>query len=77
MTRSSANRRALEIAKELYTTGNGDFLNVLDSKRSLFGAEDQLVDSQRTVTENLVALYRALGGGWQTPLLAQNSRTNP
>jgi len=35
------------------------------------------VDSQRTVTENLVALYRALGGGWQTPLLAQNSRTNP
>ena len=67
-----ANRRALEIANELYTTGNGDFLNVLDSERSFFSAQDQLVDSQRTVTENLVTLYKALGGGWETSLLAQN-----
>ena len=67
-----ANRRSLEIANELYTSGNGDFLNVLDSERSLFGAEDQLVDSQRTVTENLVTLYKALGGGWETSLLAQS-----
>ena len=66
-----ANRRALEIANELYTTGNGDFLSVLDSERSLFSAEDQLVDSQRIVTENLVILYKALGGGWETTLLAQ------
>ena len=49
-----ANRRSLEIANGLYASGNGDFLNVLDSECSLFGAEDQLVDSQRTVTENLV-----------------------
>lgn len=67
-----ANRRALEIANELYTTGNGDFLNVLDSQRALYGAEDQWVDSQRAVTENLVTLYKALGGGWQTALLAKN-----
>ncbi len=67
-----ANRRSLEIANALYTTGNGDFLNVLDSQRSLFGAEDQLVDSQRAVTENLVTLYKALGGGWETTLSAQN-----
>jgi outer membrane protein TolC len=70
----TANRRALEISNELYSKCLGDFLNVLDSERSLFGSEDQLVDSQRTVTENLVALYKALGGGWQTPLLAQNDR---
>jgi NodT family efflux transporter outer membrane factor (OMF) lipoprotein len=61
-----ANRRALEIADELYTTGNGDFLNVLDSQRGLCNAEDQWVDSQRAVTENLVTLYKALGGGWET-----------
>ena len=69
-----ANRRSLEIANSLYTSGNGDFLNVLDSERSLFGAEDQLVDSQRTVTENLVTLYKALGGGWEieTKALAMN-----
>jgi NodT family efflux transporter outer membrane factor (OMF) lipoprotein len=72
-----ANRRALEIANELYTTGNGDFLSVLDSERSLFSAEDQLADSQRAVSENLVTLYKALGGGWETSLLAQNARTNP
>jgi NodT family efflux transporter outer membrane factor (OMF) lipoprotein len=69
-----ANRRALEISTELYRTGNGDFLSVLDSERSLFGAEDLLVDSQRTVTENLVTLYKALGGGWEieTKALALN-----
>jgi NodT family efflux transporter outer membrane factor (OMF) lipoprotein len=72
----TANRRALEIANELYSKGLGDFLNVLDSERSLFGAEDQLVDSQRTVTENLVALYKALGGGWETTLLAQAESRN-
>jgi len=69
-----ANKRALEIANELYTTGNGDFLNVLDSERSFFSAQDQLVDSQRTATENLVTLYKALGGGWEieTKALAMN-----
>jgi hypothetical protein len=69
-----ANRQSLEIANALYTSGNGDFLNVLDSERSLFGAEDQLVDSQRAVTENLVTLYKALGGGWEieTKALAMN-----
>jgi len=62
----TANRRALELANELYSKGLGDFLSVLDSERSLFGAEDQLADSQRTVTENLTTLYKALGGGWET-----------
>jgi NodT family efflux transporter outer membrane factor (OMF) lipoprotein len=61
----SANRRALEIATELYSKGPNDFLNVLDSERSVLSAEDQLVDSQRTVAENLVTLYKALGGGWE------------
>jgi len=67
----NVNRRALEIANELYTTGNGDFLNVLDAQRSLYAAEDQQVDSQRAATENLVTLYKALGGGWEISLSAQ------
>jgi outer membrane protein, multidrug efflux system len=62
----AANRRALELADELYTKGLGDFLNVLVTQRSLYQVEDQLVDSRRTVTGNLVALYKALGGGWET-----------
>jgi len=62
----AADRRALELATQLYTKGLGQFLNVLDSQRSLYVSEDQLVQSERTVVENLVALYKALGGGWET-----------
>ena len=62
----AANRRALELANERYTKGIADFLNVLDAERSLYQVEDQLAESQRTVTINLVALYKALGGGWET-----------
>jgi multidrug efflux system outer membrane protein len=60
-----ANRRALALATELYKKGLGDYLNVLVTQRALFDIEDQLADSQRTVTANLVALYKALGGGWE------------
>ncbi len=61
----AANRRSVELASELYTKGLGDFLNVLDAERSLYQSEDQLVVSERAVAENLVALYKALGGGWE------------
>ena len=59
-----ANRRALDIANELYTKGLVTFLNVLDAERSLFSAEDQLAQSKATILTNLVSLYKALGGGW-------------
>lgn len=61
-----ANRRALEVATELYTKGLGEFLSVLDAERSLYQAEDQLAQSEQTVVSNLVTLYKALGGGWET-----------
>jgi multidrug efflux system outer membrane protein len=61
-----ANRRAVALANERYTKGVADFLNVLDAERSLYQAEDNLVQSERTVTANLIALYKALGGGWET-----------
>jgi multidrug efflux system outer membrane protein len=61
-----ANRHALELANELYTKGLGEFLNVLDAERSLYQAEDQFIQSERTVSVNLVSLYKALGGGWET-----------
>ena len=60
-----ANRRALELSVERYTKGLGDYLNVLDAQRSLYQAEDELVQSDRAVTQNLIALYKALGGGWE------------
>jgi outer membrane protein TolC len=39
---------------------------VLDAERSLYQAQDALVQSDRTVSANLIALYKSLGGGWET-----------
>jgi outer membrane protein, multidrug efflux system len=61
-----ANQRAVELANELYIRGLGDFLNVLESQRSLFASQSDFVQSEATMSSNLVALYKALGGGWQS-----------
>jgi NodT family efflux transporter outer membrane factor (OMF) lipoprotein len=61
-----ANQRALELSTQLYQNGLADFLRVLDSERSLYAAQDALVQSDQTVSLNLVQLYKALGGGWET-----------
>ena len=60
-----ANRLAADLANERYTQGLVDFLNVLESQRQLYTSEDQLVQSERGIVVNLVALYKALGGGWE------------
>jgi outer membrane protein, multidrug efflux system len=57
-------RRALALADELYKNGLIDFLNVLVSQRELYLAESDLAQSEATMATNLVALYKALGGGW-------------
>jgi NodT family efflux transporter outer membrane factor (OMF) lipoprotein len=61
----AANQRAYDLAFQLYTRGLSDFLAVLDSQRALYLSQDQLVQSDRTVAANLIALYKALGGGWE------------
>ena len=63
----AANRRAVTMANELYIRGLNDFLNVLDTQRSLYVTESALTQSQATMATNLVALYKALGGGWESP----------
>ncbi|HBG74800.1 MAG TPA: hypothetical protein DDW79_04990 [Anaerolineae bacterium] len=62
----NANRRAVELAGELFTRGLANFLSVLDAERSLYESEDNLAQSEHTVSLNLVSLYKALGGGWET-----------
>lgn len=69
----AANRRAVELADERYRSGLVDFLNVLDTQRSLLVVQDELAQSDRTIDQNLVRLYKALGGGWQNEMqLSQN-----
>lgn len=59
------NEEALRLSKQLYTTGLGDFLDVLDAERTLYAAQDALAQSNQAVTTDLVALYKSLGGGWK------------
>jgi NodT family efflux transporter outer membrane factor (OMF) lipoprotein len=57
---------SLHLANQLYSNGLVSFINVLDAERSVYLAEDALVQSEKTVTQNLISLYKALGGGWET-----------
>ncbi len=59
------NQKAVDLSLKLYTAGRIDFLNVLNAQRSLYISEDALVLSVRNVSGNLIALYKALGGGWE------------
>ena len=59
-----ANRKAVDLALRLYVEGQTDFLNVLQAQRALYGSEDDLIQSLRNSCVQLVALYKALGGGW-------------
>lgn len=62
------NRRALGLAQDRYQQGVSDFLTVLVAQSSLLGAQLQLAESTTAVSSDLVALYKALGGGWETDM---------
>ncbi len=61
---TEAAQAAAELAQYQYQAGLTDFSNVLDAERSLLSFQDQLHQSDGTVTSNLIRLYKALGGGW-------------
>jgi len=61
-----AQRRSVTLSLEQYREGVSDYQRVLDAQTSLFDLEDQWVQSRTAISQNLIATYRALGGGWQT-----------
>ena len=60
-----ASQRAVTLASERYDRGLTDFLNVLDAERSEYVLEDEYAAAQQTAADQLVTLYKALGGGWE------------
>jgi NodT family efflux transporter outer membrane factor (OMF) lipoprotein len=60
------NREAVDMSTRLYSEGSTDFLNVLSAQRALLAAEEALTESTRALITDLVAVYKALGGGWET-----------
>lgn len=60
----NASQRAVDLVETQYLSGLTNFQNFLDSQRSLFRQQDELAESSGQVRNNLIALNRALGGGW-------------
>lgn len=58
-------RRAVTLATERYERGITDFLNLLDAQRQEYAIEDQAAVAQQETIIQYVALYKALGGGWE------------
>ena len=60
-------RKSAAAAQRKYGAGYADFLIVTDAERSLYTARDQLADIRRARLAASVALFKALGGGYQLP----------
>jgi NodT family efflux transporter outer membrane factor (OMF) lipoprotein len=62
------NERALSLAQQRYQDGVADFLQVLTAQQNLLSTQQQLAIVTTNVSADLVALYKALGGGWETQM---------
>jgi multidrug efflux system outer membrane protein len=60
-----ASAESYRLSSMRFTNGVDNYLSVLDSQRLLFSAQQSLVDVKLARLENLVTLYKALGGGWR------------
>lgn len=73
-----ASKESVTLVETLYKTGLTDFQNVLDMQRSLFSQQDQLAESQGRLIQNLISIYKSLGGGWsrQEGIIIAKGREN-
>lgn len=67
------NQAALSVAQRGYKQGSADFTEVLTAQRSLLASQAALNDSATASALSVVALYRALGGGWSSALHANDA----
>lgn len=58
-------QEGVDIATEMYTKGLVSFIDVIQTQDALFDAEDRLIQSEQFVLQNLIAVYKAVGGGWE------------
>jgi outer membrane protein TolC len=62
-----ANHRSVVLARHLYVHGLGTYLAALDAERTEYTAEDALAQGDESLVADLIATYKALGGGWELP----------
>ncbi|WP_425339138.1 efflux transporter outer membrane subunit [Azorhizobium doebereinerae] len=61
---ATAYDEAARLSRALYQTGGSSFLDVLDAERSLYTAQDTLLQSRVLIATDYISLHKALGGGW-------------
>lgn len=61
----TASQEAVRVAQERYDRGLTDFLNVVDAERESYALQDQFAVAQTAAADEYVALFKALGGGWE------------
>jgi NodT family efflux transporter outer membrane factor (OMF) lipoprotein len=61
---AEANAHALSLAQQRYKAGLSNFLDVLDSERRLYASQTEVARSNVAIATGLIAIYKALGGGW-------------
>ena len=71
---AEASATAARLARTRYEGGYVDFLEVLDAERTQLVAEDQLAQSRTATATSLIAVYKALGGGWEQAPLPRYTR---
>jgi multidrug efflux system outer membrane protein len=62
---ATQSKRAADLARVRYQEGDTSFLELLDAERTQLAAEDDLAQAEAAINTRAVALYKALGGGWQ------------
>jgi len=68
----AASQLGVQLANERYQKGLTSFLDVLTSQAVLYQAQSSLVSSESQLSSNLIALYKSLGGGWQTEAIVSD-----
>ena len=65
---ANAAQVSFKLADLRYRNGASSYFDVLDAQRTLFNAQQATVQTQALQIQNLVTLYKALGGGWSSTL---------
>jgi NodT family efflux transporter outer membrane factor (OMF) lipoprotein len=74
-----AAERSVSISLVMYREGSTDYQRVLDAERTLLQQQNSLTQTSSSVATNLIALYKALGGGWEMrqsqPVIPESTQT--
>ncbi|AIL61411.1 efflux transporter outer membrane subunit [Pseudomonas alkylphenolica] len=70
LRQSEASRKAADLASIRYREGTVDYLILLDAERERLSAEDAQAQGEVDLYRGIVAIYKALGGGWQAESVA-------